>query len=79
MSFNQEAKYPLQCDSATGYLAGRLPIGVSGVAWQQVNISYYPYDAELGWGFGQYSTAIEPYQHELDGVVQDGVFLGQDG
>lgn len=51
---------------------------MSGYAWQQVNITDIPYDAEFGWGFGQYSTNVEAYEHWIEGVKQDGAFLGQD-
>lgn len=79
MSDNQIAKNPLRCNAATEILEGYFPIGVSGYAWQQVNITDLPYDAELGWGFGQYGTSVEAYEHWADGVKQAGVFLGQDG
>lgn len=76
---NQIAKNALRCNAATEILEGYFPQGVSGYAWQQVNITDIPYDAELGWGWGQYSTGVQAYEHFIDGVQQDGVFLGQDG
>jgi hypothetical protein len=42
-----------------------------------VNLTDIPYDAELGWGFGQYGTPVEAYHHYVDGALQDGLFLGQ--
>jgi len=78
-SVNDQAKIPLQCNDnpAPGTLEARVPTGVSGYAWNQVNITEYPYDAELMWGLGQYGTPIEAYYHYVDGVQQPGLFLGQ--
>jgi hypothetical protein len=80
-SNNTFAKYAFRCNPALypGSLEALTPSGVSGYAWNQVNLSYYPYDAELGWGFGQYSTPVEAYYHFVDDVQQPGVFLGSNG
>jgi hypothetical protein len=70
-----------QCNSAlgAGALEALTPTGVSGYAWNQVNLSYYPYDAVLGWGFGQYSNPVQAYSlFNETGAQMDGVFLGSD-
>jgi hypothetical protein len=70
-----------QCNSAlgAGALEALTPTGVSGYAYNQVNLSYYPYDAELGWGFGQYSNSVQAYSlFNETGAQIDGVFLGSD-
>lgn len=54
-----------------------MPTGVSGYAWNQLNITEYPYDAEIMWGLGQYSTPLEPFHHFINGTQQAGLFLGQ--
>jgi hypothetical protein len=71
------AKCAIRCNSATQALEGCTAAGFSGYAWNQLNITDIPYDAELGWGFGQYSTPIEAYHHYVEGVKQEGLFLGQ--
>lgn len=55
-----------------------MPSGVSGYSYKQVNITYLPWDAELGWGFGQYSIPVEAYSlfDQETGDQLDGVFLG---
>ncbi|TAQ85769.1 hypothetical protein B7494_g5911 [Chlorociboria aeruginascens] len=75
---NQLAKNAIRCNDATG-LEGYVATGVSGYTWQQLNITEYPYDAELMYGLGQYSTPVEAYYHYIDGVQQPGLYLGQDG
>jgi hypothetical protein len=53
------------------------PTGVSGAAWNQANLTYLPYDMEFGWGFGQYSVAIEAFAHlDETGAAVEGTFLG---
>lgn len=44
--------------------------------WLPVNVTDMPYSAELMWGLGQYSVPIQAYNHYVDGVKQDGLFLG---
>jgi hypothetical protein len=78
---NQIAKTAFRCNSTLGpgVLEALTPTGVSGYAYNQVNLTYYPYDAELGWGFGQYSNPISAFAHfDACGNRIDGVFLGRD-
>ncbi len=76
-----EAKLPFRCnDAVPARIESRVPSGVSGYSWTATNISYLPWDAELGWGFeNQYSIPLETYWHYIDGVKQPGVFLGNNG
>lgn len=74
------AKTSFRCNSAlgNGILEALTPTGVSGYAYNQVNLTYLPWDAELGWGFGQYSVPVEAYSlfDATSGTQLDGVFLG---
>jgi len=75
---NDEAKIAIRCNDNTGSILEALtPTGVSGYAWNQVNITEYPYDAEIMWGLGQYSTPLEPYYHFVNGTQMTGLYLGQ--
>ncbi|KAL3418311.1 hypothetical protein PVAG01_10027 [Phlyctema vagabunda] len=76
-SVNDQAKNPLRCNARTGALEAYTATGVSGYAWNQVNITEYPYNAQLMWGLGQSGTPVEAYHHYVDGVQQPGLFLGQ--
>ncbi|EAW14395.1 uncharacterized protein ACLA_074320 [Aspergillus clavatus NRRL 1] len=74
---NDLAKTPLRCNDATSSIEGRVPWGVSGVAWKTVNVSDMAWSAPLMWGLdAAFSRAVEPYHHYVNGVRQDGVFLG---
>jgi hypothetical protein len=77
---NTLAKTVFRCNDALGdgVLEAQVPSGVSGYSYQQVNITYLPWDAELGWGFGQYSIPVGAYSlfDEETGDQLDGVFLG---
>jgi hypothetical protein len=82
---NDIANRPLRCngnarstDAPTGVLEAWVPTGNSGSTWQQVNLTPFPYDRELMWGFPD-ATPVEAYQHIVDWEVQEGVFLGQAG
>lgn len=76
VSENDLAKSPLRCNDATDSFESYVPSGVSGAEWKSVNITDMPYSAQLMWGLGQYSLPIQAYHHYLDGVKQDGIFLG---
>ncbi|KAJ6131325.1 hypothetical protein N7523_001785 [Penicillium sp. IBT 18751x] len=76
VSRNDLAKSPLRCNDATDAFESYVPSGVSGAEWKAVNVTDIPYSAQLMWGLGQYSLPIQAYYHYLDGVKQDGIFLG---
>ena len=66
----------IQCNVG-GILEAWTPSGVSGYAWNQINITNIPYSAMLMWGLPESATIpIEPYYHYIDGVQQTGLFLG---
>lgn len=50
---------------------------MSGYGYNPVNIAPYPYDAEVMWGVE--GPALQAYHHFIDGVQQDGLFLGSQG
>ena len=76
VSRNDLAKSPLRCNDATDSFESYVPSGVSGAEWKAVNVTDIPYSAQLMWGLGQYSLPIQAYYHYLDGVKQDGIFIG---
>ncbi|KAJ5723517.1 hypothetical protein N7488_001552 [Penicillium malachiteum] len=71
---NDMAKSPLRCMDGIGFQAF-VPVGDSA-EYRAVNITDMPYSAELMWNLGSYSEPIQAYHHYLDGVKQDGIFLG---
>jgi hypothetical protein len=77
---DQLAKTAFRCNSGLGAggLEALTPSGVSGYSYNQVNISYLPYDAEIIWGVGAaYTIPLEAYSHfDETGAQIDGVFLG---
>ncbi|KAL1967824.1 hypothetical protein VTN77DRAFT_2513 [Rasamsonia byssochlamydoides] len=75
---NDEAKTAIRCNDATGSVLEALtPTGVSGYAWNQINITNIPYSAPLMWGLPpDASIPVEPYYHYIGGVKQPGLFLG---
>lgn len=71
---NDIAKNPLQCSNNT--LLALLEHGVSGYAYEPLQVSPYPYDATIGYDFGENSTAVKAFTHKIDGVQQEGTYLG---
>ncbi|KAI1342772.1 hypothetical protein F5Y15DRAFT_268660 [Xylariaceae sp. FL0016] len=75
---NQIAKTPLQCEA--GVLQARVPMDLTAAgaptsyAWTPLVLSPYPYDAALMWMIE--GDAPQIFAHYVDGVKQDGVFLG---
>ncbi|KAI1080171.1 hypothetical protein F5B20DRAFT_570562 [Whalleya microplaca] len=75
---NDIAKTPLQCEA--GELKARVPTDLTAagaptnVQWTPLVISPYPYDAALMWKID--GSAPQIFEHYIDGVKQDGVFLG---
>ncbi|KAI0594605.1 hypothetical protein F4775DRAFT_573397 [Biscogniauxia sp. FL1348] len=75
---NDVAKNPLKCDA--GVLKGWVPTDLTAAGaptsyvWTPLVISPYPYDAALMWKID--GDAPKIFEHYIDGVKQDGVFLG---
>lgn len=76
---NDIAKNPLQCinNALTAWVPTDLtPAGApTSYVWTPLVISPYPYDAELMWKI-ESDERPKPFEHYVDGVKQDGVFLG---
>ncbi|OOF91581.1 hypothetical protein ASPCADRAFT_210941 [Aspergillus carbonarius ITEM 5010] len=77
-SRNDEAKNPIVCDDdSPSILNGLVETGVSGYSYQPLNITSIPYSAYLMWGLPEEATIpVEFYHHYVDGVQQDGLFIG---
>jgi hypothetical protein len=71
-----EAKVVLQCYNNT--LHGFVSTGVSAFTWEILQFSPYPYDEELMY-LVDGGPAAQAHSLYLDGVKQDGVFLGANG
>ncbi|KAI1810064.1 hypothetical protein GGS20DRAFT_569146 [Poronia punctata] len=75
---NDKAKQPLRCQN--GQLQAYVPTDLTdagaptAIEWSALKISVYPYDASLLWKVEGQSPSI--FEHYVDGVKQDGVFLG---
>ena len=73
------AKNPLQCFNST--LTAFVPTDLepngapTSYAWSPLVIADIPYDAELMWKI-ESQEKPKPFEHWIDGVKQDGVFLG---
>lgn len=71
-----EAKVAMRCSNNT--LTGFVSTGVSGATWETLQFAPYPYDAELMY-FVEGGPVAEAHELTLDGVKQDGVFIGSNG
>ncbi|KAI1371143.1 hypothetical protein F4677DRAFT_436476 [Hypoxylon crocopeplum] len=75
---NDIAKNPLKCEG--GVLKGWVPTDLTDAGaptsyqWTPLVFSIYPYDAPLMWKVDGDTPQI--FEHYVDGVKQDGVFLG---
>ncbi|KAF2199438.1 hypothetical protein GQ43DRAFT_442491 [Delitschia confertaspora ATCC 74209] len=78
-TYNQIAKNPFQCinNTMTAWVPNDLTAAgaPTNYQWTPLVISNYPYDAELMWKI-QSSEELKPFEHYVDGVKQDGVFIG---
>ncbi|KAJ5536331.1 hypothetical protein N7513_009517 [Penicillium frequentans] len=66
---------PLRCVDGTGFVIN-VVTGPSSAEFVTVNITNVASDADLGYGLGTDTEAIQAYTHYIDGVKQDGIFIG---
>lgn len=71
---NDIAKNPFRCTNDV--LQAVIESGVSSLDYEPMQISPYPYDATMGYDFGNESTPVKAFTHSIDGVQQDGTYLG---
>ncbi|KIW09613.1 uncharacterized protein PV09_00481 [Verruconis gallopava] len=71
-----EAKVVLRCYDQV--LHGFVATGVSGYTWETLQFAPYPYDQELMY-LVDGGPAAQAHTLSVDGVEQEGVFLGADG
>ncbi|KAJ5672950.1 hypothetical protein N7507_002077 [Penicillium longicatenatum] len=66
---------PLRCIEGTGFVVSVLT--TSGTAeFRTVNITDVASEANIGYGLGADTEMIQAYNHYIDGVKQDGIFIG---